>query len=742
MAYFGFGDLKDALDRGGYPAEWLDDNFIEQLPRDTVGFSVGGVVAFEEQPFYMEAQFDLSKGPIEVRRVQAGDLQALTKLRLYDQEAQAVTHDWDQHGGLFVMENPERVPSPRYIAGQLDTGKALRWLQTPHAAGLADRLARALEQGESYVVVSYRPAEESLHCNHLDFFREADEAYDTADDRELMSGRLGLEDRQIFCLETAGLLNDVLAANPETTIKTTTMNLGTPEEAMQTLLEKGYHDSIAYRVGAGLADFNDSPVWPDKYPLGPDRLYIEWAFSLRGEQVHHGPLTIHLLHVPIKPEVLQGIDTRELDRRMAAIDWDHPNLNRDALAAMADLNKLSFSNEGRSEDAADRLAVKHWSWAAPNEGNLYLEEKKQELLVSKTYHDLPRLTTAFRELTELNVNKQIDHLNEKRMNLNNLEDLRNELKTLGFSPDVAGQLEGKMKPLPNYFVLKDQLPGTNGPVDFTLHFKKSSQSDFYNFGKFEAKAGTSPELPPDQKYMVISANPDNAEKPLVRSFDNASDAIEFHKKQKVTSELAVGESPESKQVLASKDNGKEIYLNREFAPVYNTPPVTQTFYPEKGHGFTAEQAANLVQERSVFRGDMMTRLGEPYAAWIKLDFDQVKDDYGNRKLNQYHVPNYGFDLGKTLDRYQLKELADPAQKEALVRSLEAGNRAEITTLKEGKEVKMQIEASPRYGSLEFYNDKGRREKREQFEKVNHVELGPKKGQEQKQDQQQGKGVKR
>jgi len=521
------------------------------------------------------------------------------------------------------------------------------------------------------------------------------------------------------------------------------MNLGPLEDALATLREKGYNESVIAALVAALDGGLRGEVWPDRYDLGPDKLYLEWQFraSPSGE-IGHGPLTTHLLHVPIKHEVLQGISIGDLDKRMAAIDWNRPELTREAMTVMAELNKLSMSNDERSEEAADRLAVRHWSWAAPNEGNLYLEEKKQEFLVSKTYHDLPRLSRAYRELTELRTNQLNDHLNKKSMNLNNLEDLRNELATLKFSPELADQLEAKMRPLPNYFVLKDQRPGDNGQVNFTLHFKKSNQSDFYNMGKVDVSYGKAPVLPPDQSYMVITQDPEKEGKVLTKHFDNATDAIEFYKKQKGTSELGVGTDADSKQLLASKEKGKDIYLNREFAPVFTTPPVNQTFYPEKGYGFTAEQCANMVQGRTVFRGDMMTQFGEPYAAWVKLDFDTPKDDYGNRKLNNYHVPAYGFDVNKTLDRYQIKELADPAQRAALITALEAGNRAAVTTLKEGKEVPMKIDLSARYSSVDFFNQDGKREKREQFEKPNHLELGPKKGQEQKQDQQHSKGVKR
>jgi hypothetical protein len=302
------------------------------------------------------------------------------------------------------------------------------------------------------------------------------------------------------------------------------------------------------------------------------------------------------------------------------------------------------------------------------------------------------------------------------MNLNNLEDLKNEVKGLGFNPKLADELEKNMKNLPGYFTLKDQVPGDKGQIDLTLHFRKSNQSDFFSFNKVEVSAGKLPPIAENQHYMVISANANDPQKPLVREFQSPNEAIEFFKKQKGNSELGIGESSEAKQLLASKESGKINYVNKDFRSAFFTPPVTQTFYLDNGKGFTAEQAVNMVQDRTVYRNDMLSTQGDTYKAWIKLDFEQPKDQWNNHKLKQYHDPSYGFDLDSTLKRYAIKELADPKQKEALVEAMKNGNRVEVTTLKDSKEMKVFAEAVPRYGNLAFFNDKGRSEKREQFEK--------------------------
>lgn len=313
--------------------------------------------------------------------------------------------------------------------------------------------------------------------------------------------------------------------------------------------------------------------------------------------------------------------------------------------------------------------------------------------------------------------------NQYSMNLNNLEDLKKELETLGFSSRVAEELQPHMQKLPSYFTLKDQRPGDTGLIDFTLHFKKSAQSDFFSFGKFEVVAGKVPPLPEGQSYMVLTEHPENPDKgPLVKRFDNPNEAVAFFNKQNGTSELAVGADVDGRSPLSSMKDGKVNYIADSFRTVYKTPMVSQTFYPDRGSGFTAEHAANLVQHRAVYRDDLLTKEGEAYKAWVTLDFGIPKDQYDNHKLKTYSVPNYGFDLEKVLDRYQLKELGDPASRAALIASLENGNRTPVTALKDGQEIKLTTEAAPRFTNINFYNESGKTEKREGFEKKAEVSL--------------------
>ena len=215
-----------------------------------------------------------------------------------------------------------------------------------------------------------------------------------------------------------------------------------------------------------------------------------------------------------------------------------------------------------------------------------------------------------------------------------------------------------------------------------------------------------------QQYLVTTKNEQG--KNIFKKMENVSDAIAFFKAQNGNSELAVGKDAANKVMVASMENGKINYVAKDFNRTFYAAPVNQTVWLERGKGFTAEQAVNLIQGRSVYRDDMMNMGGETYKAWVKLDFDKGKDRFQNYNSNQYHDPSYGFDINKVLEKFNIKELEDPAKRVLLESSLRNGNRPVVTVIKEGQEAKVFLEAVPRYSQLNMYAENGKPEKREQF----------------------------
>jgi hypothetical protein len=129
---------------------------------------------------------------------------------------------------------------------------------------------------------------------------------------------------------------------------------------------------------------------------------------------------------------------------------------------------------------------------------------------------------------------------------------------------------------------------------------------------------------------------------------------------------------------------------------------TQMFYVNKNSGVTAKEAYNLLNGRAINK-DLSKKDGEGYNAWLQLDLTE-KDDKGNHLMKQYTAA-YGYDIDKTLAKYPIKEAADPEQRTRILASLEKGNTVPVTFNKDGKEERMNIEANPRFKTLNLYDGK-------------------------------------
>lgn len=339
--------------------------------------------------------------------------------------------------------------------------------------------------------------------------------------------------------------------------------------------------------------------------------------------------------------------------------------------------------------------------------------------------------------------KQINSLTKTEdMNRNNLQNIQDEMKKLGFSKKAIEEVQQKMEQGKPEFMLHEQIRGNKGLVDVTAHFRQSGQSDNYYLNKFEAALNTGKALEEGHRYFVISPHPEIQGKNIHKGFDNVSEAITFFKEQKGDSKLAAGKDAAHATELAAMKAGKVDYVEKDFQKTFRTPAQTQTFFVDRGKGFTVEQAANLIQGRAVFRDDLLNLGGDTYAAWVKLDFDSPKDRYQNYTTNQYHVPSYNFDIKEQLGRYNIKEMADEKKAERLIRDFENGNRPLITTEKNGEEMKLYMEAAPRFRQMNFFREDRKPENREQFLKEPKLDQGMKvgKGKGQQKEQEQGIAV--
>lgn len=170
------------------------------------------------------------------------------------------------------------------------------------------------------------------------------------------------------------------------------------------------------------------------------------------------------------------------------------------------------------------------------------------------------------------------------------------------------------------------------------------------------------------------------------------------------------------------ENSELYFLNRYQATLERTngEKMEQTFYLNKGKGVTAKEAYNLLEGRAVHK-ELTTKAGQPYHAWIQLDFEN-KDKHNNHEVKQFHE-NYGYDLRATIGNYKVAELDGGEKEKALLQSLQKGNIQSVTIDKEGTPTKMFIEANPQFKTVMLYDEHMKRvpkESQEPYQSIQHL----------------------
>lgn len=331
------------------------------------------------------------------------------------------------------------------------------------------------------------------------------------------------------------------------------------------------------------------------------------------------------------------------------------------------------------------------------------------------------------------------------MEAKNVENLKAELRKLGFSENLIGLMQAKMEANEPRFILYDELVQEKGRVEMALHFNQSRSAEYYYFNKFDLVKETHPQLAAGEKYFVCWQR--QGQQVVLKEFEMPSLAVkEFNAKIAASSEirgtaqLYAGKSLADSRELATMVDGKITQVQKDFYKTIKNLALGQTFYVEKGNGFTLDQGLNLLAGRSVYRPDMLDISQNEYSAWVKLDFDGQKDKGGNFKTKTF-TEGYGFDLSAVLDRFDFKELTSVDKRAELEARLMNGDRAVVTVELEGNKEAILVEAVPEFKQVNLFSLEGKSIKREQHLKPEKIaEVSVAKDKSVKTEQQQGLGV--
>jgi hypothetical protein len=219
--------------------------------------------------------------------------------------------------------------------------------------------------------------------------------------------------------------------------------------------------------------------------------------------------------------------------------------------------------------------------------------------------------------------------------------------------------------------------------------------------------------------------------------EKQNDALEQHLKQgkdsfQLTFNTEVNKKPFEAVLKFRKSDKSDMYFFNSYHASLersNGEKVDQTFYLNNGKGVTAKEAYNLLEGRAVFK-ELSNKAGDPYKAWIQLDFEN-KDKNNNNEVKQYHE-NYGYEVKSAVGKYPIAELDGGEKEKALMQSLQKGNIQSVTFGENGDSKKMFIEANPQYKTLTVYDNQMKRMQKEDLSQYQSLQQSQ--GKEVKQEQ--------
>lgn len=126
----------------------------------------------------------------------------------------------------------------------------------------------------------------------------------------------------------------------------------------------------------------------------------------------------------------------------------------------------------------------------------------------------------------------------------------------------------------------------------------------------------------------------------------------------------------------------------------------------KTNGFTAKQAVNLLEGRSVLATINNPKTKEEEKAFIKLKLNEPKNENGNFKLQVFNK-NYGVDTAKIAENSKLK-FDDDKHKDITIKSLEKGNIVGVKFEHDKKIIEGKAVLNPQYKTLNLYDQNMKR----------------------------------
>lgn len=153
----------------------------------------------------------------------------------------------------------------------------------------------------------------------------------------------------------------------------------------------------------------------------------------------------------------------------------------------------------------------------------------------------------------------------------------------------------------------------------------------------------------------------------------------------------------------NKSENGGVFFNSYQATLINekNESFSHNFYVSKENTFTAKEAVNLLEGRSVKIEFHNPKTDQVEPAFVKLDFKQPKTEKGNYNFQNFYK-NYGIDTAEIVEKSNLV-FDKPEYKENTIKSLEKGNVVKVKFELDDGVMEGKAVLNPQYKNLNLYD---------------------------------------
>lgn len=172
---------------------------------------------------------------------------------------------------------------------------------------------------------------------------------------------------------------------------------------------------------------------------------------------------------------------------------------------------------------------------------------------------------------------------------------------------------------------------------------------------------------------------------------------------KTTSDKALSGNKADFTLKFNKTDGGGIFLNSYYAKLTNekNEEISHNFPVNRENTFTAKEAINLLEGRSVKIEFHNPKSEQKEIAFVQLNFDEPKTEKGNYLFQNFYK-NYGVETEKIVEKSNLI-FDKPEYKENTIKSLEKGNIVKVKFEHDDKVIEGKAILNPQNRNLKLYD---------------------------------------